>query len=72
MLKSVFENLETAWKENEDKCKIGHIGQAVVLLTPRARLSEEDEQSALNLIQKFKIKHPGKQFFFNLIFFSNG
>lgn len=61
MLESVFKYLENAWKENEDKCKIGNIGQALVLLIPRARLSKKEEESALNLIKEIKLKHPGKK-----------
>ena len=67
VLATVFKYLDTVWEENRKKCLIGSIGQAVVLLAPRAQLSESEQQSSLVLINQIKLKHPGNSFFEEIV-----
>lgn len=60
VLEGIFDYLEIAWEENRKMANIGNVGQALLVLAPRTRLSASDQQSALNLILKIKQKHPGE------------
>lgn len=64
VLEGIFDYLEIAWEENRKMANIGNVGQALLVLAPRTRLSASDQQSALNLILKIKQKHPEMHFLY--------